>query len=610
MRKYKPENWTMQEIANAMKGKDAQGRQIVIPLFQRGKRWSPEKREKFINSLLLGYPVGTLLFADRGDKTYSVIDGLQRSTTICEYVLNPTKRENLKDVDESTLDSCREIIFPNNNNKTINNKLNELILNCLSKQRDFNSVQVYYIVDALLDEFPCAQNDRAITRSLVDILTEWLTDYKQDYDTILTTEMPVIVYSSNTDNLHEIFERINKQGEPLTDYEIYAASWRQEKYKINNSKIVDFVLKKYDSLVLEHYELEDYNHTEMSRTQKLTAFEYLFGLGKYLINTYPFLNLEPNKKENEVSAIGFELVDVCLNNTKKIPELAEQIYNQHIDINLLERRIRESIDFVYQAIAPICEFKGNQRKTKFLHPKYFILAIIAFVLHEMYDIDYLDKKRDSWTSNEKIIYKRIQQHYVYGLVNNDWHDGGIGKMYSSVKDRAFMEEISIKSWESLLKNYFDKSLMAKEVKKVANPTNADKVLLNCIYLNIFTVNDQLSNARFDIEHLATKERMKALMKLTNSTGLPISSIANQCYLPESVNRKKKDKTLYEEISNNHIIKEIEEKYSFTQAQDFDFLYLPYLQGDFKALEKYYVEFLEKRFEIQKKKILEFLGFND
>lgn len=611
MRKYECEHWSMQDIANAMKGKDDRERKIIIPMFQRGKRWSADKREKFINSLLLGYPVGTLLFAKRGEKTYSVIDGLQRSTTICEYILNPTRRENLNNVSEDVLDSCRLAVLPDNCNRTINTTINNIILDYISTQKDFNSIQVFQIANAIIEKIPTEQDYKTEINNLVNVLTPWFDGYKKDYDTIRQTEMPIIVYTNNSDNLHEIFERINKQGEPLTDYEIYAASWRLEKYHINNIDIVNYVLKKYDALVLDDYELEEYNRNEILRSQELTAFEYLFGFGKYLINKYDFLNLEPDKKDNEVTTIGFELMDVCLNTSKKISELAETFFHRRININLLERRIKESIDFVYSALAPICEFKGNKRKKKYLHPKYFILALIAFVLHEMYDINQLEKKKDTWSRDKDIIYSRIQHHYVFGLVNNDWHDGGIGKMYSDVKERAFMEEISKKSWEGLLDGYFSKSLMAREVKKVANPTNADIVLLNCIYLNTFTVNDQLSNARFDVEHLATKERMKNLIQQTQCMGLPISSIANQCYLPEDINRQKKSKTIYEEDREHKLlipISEIEEKYSFTQPQDFDFLYLPYQNGDYKALEDYYVAFLEKRFDIQKQKIFKFLGF--
>lgn len=609
MRKYRCDHWTMYDIAKAMKGRDDQERKIIIPIYQRGKRWSKQKREKFIDSLLLGYPVGTLLFAEYEGKKYSVIDGLQRSTTICEYILYPTRRENLKDVDDDVLAKCREVLFPGNTNETLKDTINSLILSFIETKRDFNEVTAFGIATTIIKNIASNVDYETKINGLVETLQMWFDNYKKDFDTILQTEIPVIVYSGDSSNLNEIFKRINKQGEELNDYEIYAASWRLDKYHINNSEIIEKVIKKYDSLVFEDYELEGYNSDDYRRNKELTAFEYLFGLGKYLVEKYDFLNLESEKKDNEVTPVGFELIDACLNTSKKVSELSQIIYERKININQLERRLKDSIEFVYQAISPICDFKGNKRKNRYLHPKYFIYALIAFTLNEMYDINTLEKK-DTWEKNKKFVAKQLQHHYVYEIVNNDWHDGGIGKMYSAVRERSFLEEISRKSWESLLDSYFNKSIMPKEVERVANPSNADSILLNCIYLNIFTVNDQLSTATFDIEHLATKDKMKRKIKETNSSGLPVSSIANQCYLPESINRKKKEKTIYEENKEKGFtisIEEIEKKYSFTTESDFEFLDLPYQADDAQALEKYYITYLENRFKIQKQKIFEFLG---
>lgn len=37
-------------------------KRIVVPMFQRGKRWKKAQEQKFIDSLIKGYPVGTMLF--------------------------------------------------------------------------------------------------------------------------------------------------------------------------------------------------------------------------------------------------------------------------------------------------------------------------------------------------------------------------------------------------------------------------------------------------------------------------------------------------------------------------------------------------------------------
>lgn len=610
MKKYRCENWTMEDIANAMKGSDSQGRKIIIPIFQRGKRWSQDKKEKFIESLLKGYPVGTLLFAEKGDKTYSVVDGLQRSSTACEYILSPTLKQNLQDVDYNILDECRLVFFPNSENITINRDLNKNILDFISKHSSYDEIEVGDIAEDLYIRMVGKNNENywQITKKLKEILKPWFVGYKQEFESIKQTEIPVIVYTGNYGYLNDIFRRINKQGEDLTDYEIYAAIWDLTQYVINNTEIIEAVIKKYDSLALDNYTIEEYDSNEIRRNKKLTAFEFLFGFGKTLIKRYGFLNLEKAKRDDEVSEIGFELVDACINNSKDIENLANTIRDRRINLNLLERRINEAIKFVGDTLAPICTFRGNSRgKIQYLHPKYLILSLIAFTFREMYDINDMNEKRNDWDGKKSKTRKNLLAHYIFGIVRNDWHDGGIGKMYTAVKERAFAEEYGRVQWDILLNGYFEDELFNKQVKKFSNPTNADKLLLNCIYTDIFTVMDNCSDVYYDIEHLATKKRMEKLIHDSNCTGgLPVSHIANLCYLPAGINRGKKDKTIYEDVSINMPIEELEKKFSFTKKSDFEYLDLPYESGDYSCLENEFIAFLKNRFKIQKEKIYQSL----
>lgn len=83
-----------------------------------------------------------------------------------------------------------------------------------------------------------------------------------------------------------------------------------------------------------------------------------------------------------------------------------------------------------------------------------------------------------------------------------------------------------------------------ERKSIANPKSEEYVLLNCIYLNTFTAMDQLSVDKFDIEYIAPKEQMRKLIDVCKGDGLPVSCIANLCYLPEKANRSKGARKFY------------------------------------------------------------------
>ena len=56
------ENWSLQDLSSALQDMHKDNKRIVVPMFQRGKRWSRTQEQVFIDSLIKGYPVGTMLF--------------------------------------------------------------------------------------------------------------------------------------------------------------------------------------------------------------------------------------------------------------------------------------------------------------------------------------------------------------------------------------------------------------------------------------------------------------------------------------------------------------------------------------------------------------------
>ena len=71
-----------------------------------------------------------------------------------------------------------------------------------------------------------------------------------------------------------------------------------------------------------------------------------------------------------------------------------------------------------------------------------------------------------------------------------------------------------------------------------------------------------------------------------------------CYLPEYVNRSKKDKNFYQDKKYlQHVkLEEVETKYSFTEEEDLDWMDMPYEKPeDFAVLKEYYTDYCTKRF---------------
>ena len=58
----------------------------IRPPYQREFTYSPEQRNAVINSVTNGFPLNTMYWARREDSTYEIIDGQQRTISICQYV--------------------------------------------------------------------------------------------------------------------------------------------------------------------------------------------------------------------------------------------------------------------------------------------------------------------------------------------------------------------------------------------------------------------------------------------------------------------------------------------------------------------------------------------
>ncbi len=82
------ENWTLQDLSSALQDMHKDNKRIVVPMFQRGKRWSCTQEQVFIDSLIKGYPVGTMFFYETFEdnkRTYILVDGLQRGNSIKKW---------------------------------------------------------------------------------------------------------------------------------------------------------------------------------------------------------------------------------------------------------------------------------------------------------------------------------------------------------------------------------------------------------------------------------------------------------------------------------------------------------------------------------------------
>lgn len=603
----KPEIWTVEDLANAIEGKDRNSRKIVVPMFQRDRVWDKGQEKLLVDSILKGYPFGSMLFHERkeNDETiYVLADGLQRSNTLKKYISDPLSFIENTDFSENDCFKIIEAMQIEKNEENIEKTRTELI-NFIKCCKKFDELKYTSIQNNLLTTFNL-QFSQKLYLDLEEALDSIFKEKKNTYNTVKNTQIPVIIYSGKESTLTEIFKRINSKGTALTPYEIYAATWDFKKFKIDNIDIVNINVQKYQKLIKDDFFVDKFDINELINSAELNSFDYLYGLSIYLVNN--FENLKKFKVDKGVNSFGFELVNACLNNSDKISELDKTLLSMK-DVNEFEKALINSIKFVDEAIKPITQFKGNKRQSKkTFHGKFQIMAMIASTFKKMYTTNDYSTFDSNWKKIKDDYSKKLLNWYINDILTNFWSEGGTKKIYQVSNGQRYFQEISKETWESDLNGFFNKSLqrIEKNAKKVAPAKAEEFVILNTVYLKKFTTMDNLGLNKFDIEHISPKEQLAKLINVTKGSGLPISCIANLCYLPEYANRTKHENTFYQDdkYKTKVNIQEIEDKYSFTKEQDLKWLNEEYKNSDdFEKLKTNYMNYCRNRFSKIKQEFL-------
>ena len=62
------------------------GKLDIRPPYQREFIYKDKQRNAVINTIRQGFPLNVMYWSDRGDGTFEIIDGQQRTISVCQYV--------------------------------------------------------------------------------------------------------------------------------------------------------------------------------------------------------------------------------------------------------------------------------------------------------------------------------------------------------------------------------------------------------------------------------------------------------------------------------------------------------------------------------------------
>ena len=186
------ENWSLQDLSSALQDMHKDNKRIVVPMFQRGKRWKKAQEQKFIDSLIKGYPVGTMLFYETYEdnkRTYILVDGLQRGNSIKKYMTNPTEFFYDDSISDEFCSSVLNLVHQSNE-KELYAKIRGILTTFIKAQKTFKNLQYFSVAKQIADEFSAGFEP---IEQLIEVIKLFFEERQDLYDRIASTIIPVIV---------------------------------------------------------------------------------------------------------------------------------------------------------------------------------------------------------------------------------------------------------------------------------------------------------------------------------------------------------------------------------------------------------------------------------
>ena len=547
-----------------MKYSDLEG-SVVVPTYQRRLVWSEKQKESFIDNISKGYPFGSiLLYRYEGDKKLSLIDGLQRYSTLKEYKNNPAKYfagfgpsinrifENIEDGMDLTLSvNQRDDLIP---------KIESLLRKCLEEDNS-DPFLLRDLIKKEISLYPTShQYEDDLTRIQQDLLKD-ASNYLDLDDLVI----PCVVFTGNEDQLPDVFANLNQGGTKLSKYQVLAAHWTKHDFKLSDSetgkKVLQKVIDRYERLVEKRdLVIEDFDPDEMAQSRRINLSEYCFALGELIVENVPVFwqsssNAENDKSEDTFNVVGYLTTAIALgvdNRTiNKLPDKKHLFQSEAFVDQLTDHILKE-----YSVIES--EFEKWLRKpgVKVEYESGAIadmqaLSFFAALWHKHYYIDGIEGELRSIEHYKDNGYdaarKNLIAYCVSDVASRTWQGSGdtrLANYYVETADTRYTYAVpmSEETLSNRLLAWYDEVSQRSSII----PEKVSKMLL-CV----FAAPDitKYSADEYDIEHVVSKKKLRA-NDIYKSQQIPGGALGNLMYLNPKTNRGKKEFNLYS-LQENH-----------------------------------------------------------
>lgn len=545
---YMPANIQLSDILDDKK--------FIIPQFQRSVVWKPKRRREFIANILNGEPFGVILIRMNNNK-YELIDGLQRITTIRDYISHKYDYLSEKDLDNELV--CK-IIRTHLNREGVSvdedyvKKESEEVQSYIYG-RIKDNLKSYQIIEQTKERFGYVGGEIS---SLID---EIVQKFEKDTD-ISNLSVMAIDYKGPSENIPTVFYNLNTGGVQLTKYETYAALWSTPLFKIKDETIIRNVKSKYLQLQ-EDSELDVAFNEEDLVENGMSLFEYCYALGGIIRDKEKRFDEIFGDNTKSTDPIGFELLALILGlNVNKAERIHELLKNAPVSFlvgvkNMIVEALTEIRKDLHEVVVGLNGSRLNSDST------YLAYHILMSYIKEYYIVDiktWTVIKRSN-TLSINLFRKYLPVHYVYDSITDYWRvNRQVNDLTRDINDNAkrqkYWANIKIEAWEDALLAFVESQKSVSKTIPQKNKIFIDYMmklkLKNNPQFNKYFMSQNEDENVIDIEHIVPKKEIQNHikdMKVSQQNLFPVSCIGNLCYLAATDNRAKRDKTIYEYKQN-------------------------------------------------------------
>ncbi len=524
--------YSLKEISRSYEKKE-----FRIPKYQRGYVWDSRRRGKLIDSIIRGYPIGSIIIWNNNNYKY-ILDGQQRTRSLMEIRKYP-----FKDMTNETFLS----LFGNQKFIEKNEVLLENILKTLKEKKIEELYVEEYDDDAedhikkLVSKNKTEAEIHGINQK--DIIKTLKRYVKSLYDGDKFEIPSIDIIESSEEDAIEIFDRLNSQGIELTRMEKLSARW--------SSTIVNIEDKELLSLIKNIYRADE--SEEIRETQENTPSEIIWALFLNSFKHTKFFKKLFTKIEGGIELLNHSHIDKLLWMIrvmvafKKDIELKDFIDDSfEADTNLgkeIAKIANEDEEWLKNAahlmaeswnkIEELCPILMKEHNGKYI----FVSAASTNLFVSMAaQIFYRFLENDRATIN-----KNLQLVLIKEILNGSYESSTNKVVKSTIIEEEYMKDIAMKDVQKKLNEI--NNLQREEISTKKGFKNVAKLVVSIAF-------SQYSNnkiERYDFDHVFPKNWLK---KADLSRGQ--NSIGNCGLLDASKNREKQDNLNVDELLSDKL----------------------------------------------------------